>query len=84
MSFELEDVHGFSLETAIESEISELASGIFCEMVIALARLSVIEMAAPSAKRNGQNMVKASIKIRYKAVLYLSLKSFKHEISSLP
>ena len=49
MSFELADVHGFSLETAIESEISELASGIFCEMVIELARLSVIEMAAPSA-----------------------------------
>lgn len=48
MSFELADVHGFSLETAIENEISELASGIFCVMVIELARLSVIEMAAPS------------------------------------
>lgn len=62
MSFELADVHGFSLETAIESEISELASEIFCEMVIELARMSVIERAAPSAKRNGENMVKASIK----------------------
>lgn len=57
MSFELADVHGFSLETAIESEISELASEIFCEMVIELARMSVIERAAPSAKRNGENIV---------------------------
>ena len=56
MSFALGDVHGFSLENAIESETSELANGIFFEMVIELAKLSVIEMAAPSAKRNGQKL----------------------------
>lgn len=50
MSFSLADVHGFSLETAIESEISDLANGIFCEMVIEMAKSSGIEMAAPSAK----------------------------------
>ena len=38
-------------------------------------------MAAPSAKRNWQKLkVKASIKVRHRAVLYLSLKSCKHEI----
>jgi len=85
MSLALVDVHGFSLETAIESEISELENGIFFEMVIESAKLSVIEMAAPSAKRNGQKLqVKASIKIRYKAVLHSSLKSFNHENSSPP
>jgi len=47
MSLALVDVHGFSLETAIESEISELENGIFFEMVIEWAKLSVIEMAAP-------------------------------------
>ena len=63
MSFELADVHGFSLETAIESEISDLANGIFCEMVIEMAKSTGIEMAGPSAKRNGQKLqVKASIR----------------------
>jgi len=47
MSFELADVHGLSLETAIESEISEMVSGIFYETVIEMAKLSAIEMAAP-------------------------------------
>lgn len=83
MSFELAHVHGFSLETAIESETFELANEIFFEMVIELAKLSVIEMAAPSAKRNGQNLqVKALIEVRYKTVLHSSLKSLKYEISS--
>ena len=61
MSFELADVHGFSLVIAIENEISDLASGIFFEMVIEQAKLSVIEWAAPSAKRNGQ---KRLVKLR--------------------
>lgn len=61
MSFELADVHGLLLETAIESEISEMVSGIFYETVIEMAKLSAIEMAAPSAKGNRQ---KCQVKLR--------------------
>jgi len=75
MSLALVDVHGFSLETAIESEISELENGIFFEMVIEWAKLSVIEMAAPSAKRNGRKLQfqGASLTLRLTMVLLCEL-----------